>query len=216
MDELGCNEVRDLAPELALGIVDGRLRASAIRHLDGCPACRDAAAELAATADQLFQLAPGVEPPVGFEDRFMRRFSRARRRPLRRVWQVAAAAAIVVAVGLGGWAVRGHNGVPSPGRPSASLIAASFHAGDHQVGRVYAHPGQSSWLYMQVDLDGAAGPVSCQVITRNGTAVTLGTFGLSGGYGYWGTPSPVPAASLTAARLVDGHGRVLATATFGQ
>ena len=31
-----CDEIRDLAPEIALGIADGEQRAEALRHLSTC------------------------------------------------------------------------------------------------------------------------------------------------------------------------------------
>jgi len=34
--EMGCEQVRELAPELALGIAEGEERDAALRHLDGC------------------------------------------------------------------------------------------------------------------------------------------------------------------------------------
>ena len=37
-----CDEARELAPELALGIVDGEERAEALRHLSACADCRRA------------------------------------------------------------------------------------------------------------------------------------------------------------------------------
>ena len=43
---------------------------------------------------------------------------------------------------------------------------------------------------------------------------TVGSFRLSGGYGYWGSPDPVTSGPLTGARLVTSTGTVLATATF--
>jgi Putative zinc-finger len=52
-----CEEVRDLAPELALGIADGAERAEALRHLSACAECRRALEQLSQVADELLVLA---------------------------------------------------------------------------------------------------------------------------------------------------------------
>jgi hypothetical protein len=43
---------------------------------------------------------------------------------------------------------------------------------------------------------------------------TIGSFRLTDGYGYWGSPDPATNGPLTGARLVTTTGAVLATATF--
>ena len=64
-----CEEIRDLAPEIALGIADGEERAEALRHLSTCGECRHALERLSQVADELLVLAPTEEPPAGFESR---------------------------------------------------------------------------------------------------------------------------------------------------
>jgi Putative zinc-finger len=64
--ELGCEQVKELAPELALGIAEGEERAAALRHLSGCARCRQLVSELSAVGDELLLLAPAREPPPGF------------------------------------------------------------------------------------------------------------------------------------------------------
>ena len=54
-----CDRVRELAPELALGIADGEERAAGFEHLAECPRCRAQLERLAATADELVLLGPG-------------------------------------------------------------------------------------------------------------------------------------------------------------
>jgi anti-sigma-K factor RskA len=70
---MGCDRTRELAAELALGILDGEERAQALRHLAECPECRRAVEELTAVADELLMLAPEREPPAGFESRVLAR-----------------------------------------------------------------------------------------------------------------------------------------------
>ncbi|MGH3347408.1 MAG: zf-HC2 domain-containing protein, partial [Nocardioides sp.] len=43
-----CAVVRELLPELAMGVAPGDARASALAHVAGCASCREALAETAA------------------------------------------------------------------------------------------------------------------------------------------------------------------------
>ncbi|MEN3283836.1 MAG: hypothetical protein V7607_4976, partial [Solirubrobacteraceae bacterium] len=74
---MSCDRTRELAAELALGILDGEHRAQALRHLAECPECRHAVEELTAVADELVMLAPEREPPAGFESRVLARLQPA-------------------------------------------------------------------------------------------------------------------------------------------
>lgn len=67
---------------------------------------------------------------------------------------------------------------------------------------------------MSVDIGSGNDTVVCQVEGSDGHFTTVGSFRLSGGYGYWGSPDPVTSGPLTGARLVTTTGTVLATATF--
>src|SRR5947207_11994848 len=99
-----CPEVRELAPELALGIVGGPERAEALQHASECGPCRALVGELAEAADALMLLAPESEPPSGFEERVLAALRaprwRMRRRAAVMVAAAAAAAAIVSIVGV--------------------------------------------------------------------------------------------------------------------
>src|SRR2546429_1045014 len=99
-----CGDVRELAPELALGIVGGPERADALQHASECGPCRALIGELAEAADALTLLAPESEPPPGFEERVLAALKAPRRRMRRRaavmVAAAAAAAAIVSIVGV--------------------------------------------------------------------------------------------------------------------
>src|SRR5215211_2017593 len=64
-----CEEIRELGPDLALGIADGEERAEALRHLSTCAECRHALERLSEVADELLLMAPVHEPPAGFESR---------------------------------------------------------------------------------------------------------------------------------------------------
>jgi hypothetical protein len=72
-EEYGCEEARPLLVELATGVLTGQERGRALRHVAGCPACRRELAALSQVADSLLLLAPGAEPPPGFEATVMAR-----------------------------------------------------------------------------------------------------------------------------------------------
>ena len=93
-----CGDVRELAPELALGIVGGPERADALQHASECGPCRALVGELAEAADALTLLAPESEPPPGFEERVLAALKAPRRRMRRRAAVMVAAAAAAAAI----------------------------------------------------------------------------------------------------------------------
>jgi hypothetical protein len=242
-NEMGCSEFTDVAAELALGVLTGRERAEATAHLEHCDACRENVRQLTMTGEGLLGLLPDVEPPPGFEagvmDRlglagpapspagWLSRVSPSRRKPARQgapgrknqvslTRRMLATAAVVVAVaaaGLGGWSLG--TGGSAPARTplnSAALLSAS-----HQtVGKIFFYAGGPRWVYMSADLPTGNGTVTCQVQSRDGHITTVGSFQLTDGHGYWGSPVPGTQGSLTRARLVSPDGTVLATASFPQ
>jgi hypothetical protein len=144
---------------------------------------------------------------------------RSPKRWTRRMLTVAAAALAVVACGLGGWGLRGAV-APSGGArgttAEAPLREAALLTAAHQTeGKVYLYDGSPRWLYMAVDTHGSSNDnVICQLETRGGGTVTIGSFRLQGGYGAWGSPDPIAASQVTGARLTTMNGTVLATASF--
>ena len=239
LNEMGCAEFADAAAELALGVLTGRERARALAHLDWCEACRENVRQMTVTGEELVGLLPAIEPPAGFETRVMERLGLATSAPAparhlsparrfgqklagwmgsagagrpRRLLATAAVAVAVIVAGLGGWGL--HAATSSP-LSSATLLTAS-----HQTaGKIYFYDSGSRWLYMSVNIgpgSGVAGngTVVCQVEGPDGHVTTIGSFQLTGGYGYWGSPDPVTNGPLTGARLVTTTGAVLATATF--
>lgn len=71
MGTLTCAEVHEIAPELAVGAVGGEERGRVLTHIHGCAPCRVLVEDLATVADGLLSLAPGREPPIGFESRVL-------------------------------------------------------------------------------------------------------------------------------------------------
>jgi hypothetical protein len=104
-----CVEVRELLPELAVGVLTGSDEAEVERHLRWCAGCRKEATELgSAAAVVAFALTPAQVPP-GLGDRVVGRIRRAAGAPgsIRRFRTAAAAtiAALVAVSGLGWGAV---------------------------------------------------------------------------------------------------------------
>jgi hypothetical protein len=255
IDRVDCGQLVDVAAELALGVLTGRERATALAHLDGCPACGEYVRELTETGEELLGLLRPHEPPAGFESRVLERIGLpvpsgetrrsaaetqtggARVLPLRRgkpggtdgrrqgtrraSARTLAAAAIVGAVlagGLGGWGLNSaltHPQAASPAAAGAALRTATLLTADHEVaGEVFVHDTGPQWMYANVDLDTAKTTVvTCQLETADGKLMTVGSFRLTDGYGFWGGPW-TGAAKVTGARLVTPDGTVLASATF--
>ena len=134
----------------------------------------------------------------------------------RRLLAAAAAAVAVIVAGLGGWGLRAATSSP----PAFPLSSAALLTASHQTaGKIYFYDSGSRWLHMSVNIgpgSGAAGngTVLCQVEGADGHITTIGSFRLTGGYGYWGSPDPATNGPLTGARIVTPTGAILATATF--
>ncbi|MFF1262621.1 anti-sigma factor family protein [Streptomyces sp. NPDC058321] len=242
--DVTCEKLREVGAELALGVLPGRERAAAVAHLDRCADCREYIEQLTLVGDGLIGLLPGSEPPGGFETRVTQALTQAA--PARegrsqargsgiprmglgsrvRLRAVSAAAALVLAVGFGGWAVgtviqEATVGSSRSTENQAGLLEGeltSAQAPKRPTGDIYAHPGSPGWIYMSVNLAAAgtpySGKVSCILERSDGTRVRVGTFTVHEGYGFWGGPASVDASTLSGARLTSPDGTVLATAHF--
>ncbi len=104
-----CDEVRDAAPELVLGTLDGVERAGVLEHVAGCVRCREEIAALSGTVTDMALLAAPVRPSAGFADRVVARGATVEgdepavelvdtpRRDVRRRWPVVVAVAAAIA-----------------------------------------------------------------------------------------------------------------------
>jgi hypothetical protein len=242
--EMGCEQVRELAPELALGIAAGQDRDAALRHLGGCAACRRLVSELSSVGDELLLLAPEREPPPGFQSRVLDAIAeprRARRFPmfaparrggparrglaLGRRWAAVAAAAVLVAA-LGGGSVflatagdrrlaDNYRAVLSEGQGSA-FAAAPLRGPHGRVGTVFGYQGQPSWMVATTQPSTpSSGQLQVQALTRDGRYLALGTAVLGGGNRAWGGQIPVDLSQVQALRFLGRDGRVAFTASFG-
>jgi hypothetical protein len=211
-----CEETRALAPELALGIVEGEERGRALQHLAECPECRLRVEELSEVADELLLLAPHREPPVGFESRVLaplRPVRQPRRRRGRLVLVPAAAAAAAAALALA---------IVSPDLRLASHYRHTLDeangkefesyalrgAGDAHVGTVFSYEGSPSWVHIDVDPGHRSGLTSAELVTDNGAQVPLNWFHLDAEGGSGGS-IPVDPKHVSVLRLPSPGGQPL-------
>lgn len=211
-----CQRFHELAPELALGILPGAERATAIAHAQHCAACRDHFMPLAVIGDDLLGLVPAHEPSSGFETRVLNRV-RPTAPPRRRTGVLTAAAVgIAVVAGFGGSAVEAAVQHDHAARATVQqLRTGTFTVGDHQMGQIFLYTGRPAWVYMSVKTNHPTDEITCRVVRTDGTVVDIGKFPVGGGYGHWGAPLGIDPASAAEAQLVATDGTVLATSRLG-
>jgi hypothetical protein len=213
---MGCERTRDVAAELALGILDGEQRAQALRHVAECPDCRREVEELSSVADELLMLAPEREPPAGFESQVLARLQPppAVTRPRRRTWRLlaplasaTAAAAIAVAVVLQTTSddrrLADHYRATLDAGHGSSFEAARLRApGQLPAGVVYAYRGATSWMFVVVYRPHRSEPYKAELVTKAGRRVALPSFQLDPRTGTGGEAIPVDLDSVAGVRLV--------------
>lgn len=205
-----CAEVRELAPELALGIVGGPERAEALEHTSECGPCRALVGELAEAADALPLLAAESEPPPGFEESVLAALKAPRRRNRRRLTvgvAVAAAAATIVSI-VGVRVVESFQG-------SNSVVSAASHvrsadmtgANGIDVGNVFVSNGEPSAVMVNVNYWVPSGEYRIEFRTGS-TGKYLGDVTIHDGRGWWGGVTYLPNAGTASIVLVDAAGGV--------
>jgi anti-sigma factor RsiW len=213
---MSCDRTRELAAELALGILDGEQRAQALRHLAECPECRRAVEALTAVTDELLMLAPEREPPAGFESRVLARLQPppAATRPRRRMRRVlaplaaaAAAAAVATAVVLQTTSddrrLADHYRATLAAGHGSSFEAARLRApGEVPAGVVYAYRGATSWIFVVVYGAHRGVAYSAELATTSGRRVALPSFRLDPRTGTSGEAIPVDLSTVSSVRLV--------------
>ena len=212
MSVLTCADVRDLAPELALGILGGAERAEVVLHVNRCARCQASVAELAEAADAIPQLVPDAEPPPGFEARVLHRLGADRRRTRRR-WVASAAAVAAAATIVSITAVR----VIESGGSTSTTVAAPATAGTAPVAVALQDTASdlpAGWAYVSgarglavtVSYGVAAGGYAVQVKSPDGVAETLGTMTIAHTHGSWTGQTTRPIRGGSTIALVDGAG----------
>jgi anti-sigma factor RsiW len=213
-----CVEWRDDLAELALGVLSGRRRSEVLNHVESCARCSAELEQLSIVADNLLQLAPEVEPPLGFELRLAERLhvTAAVQGPqrLRRNAAIGVAALVIAVLGFGlGAAATRPATTPTaatvPGLTSAPLVAKG-----KALGEVLVSSGSPAWLLMTIDGGNTWSRVTCEVTLASGKVERVGAFRLSHGYGAWSAPLTAMAGEVRSARLLGANGTVLARATI--
>ena len=231
-----CDRMRELAPELALGIADGEQRAWALDHLAGCAECRAHLESLAAVADELLLLAPALEPPLGFEQRLADRAAprpaapRRRRRRFALVLAGALGAAVLAAGGV--WiATSADRELAADYRAALARVDGRYFGtftleapGGREAGDVFAYAGTPSWAYVVASPpasypDGgvrlAPGHYAIELVGSDGERVELATMRIGAdGRGSGGGAIPGGLDDLTQLRLLDPGGREVAEASL--
>jgi anti-sigma factor RsiW len=213
-----CEAFQDQLAELALGILFGRDRSELLEHVGTCPHCTANLERLSVVADSLVQLAPEVEPPLGFELRLAGRLQNAssKHRPkrLRGAGVLSVAAAVIVLLGFGLGVLAAPEGNTHVQSATSNLTSAKLTAHGHVLGQVILSAGHPAWMFMTVTDGSWSGRVTCTVTLIGGKVETVGEFNLSGGYGDWGVPLTSPADTVRLARLIAPNGSILASATL--
>lgn len=227
----GCEAVDADLAELALGVLTGRERASAIAHLERCERCAAETKRLAAAADELVAAAPEADPPPGFEVVVLERMEHERhptsRRARRPIVLAALAAGLAVLAGifsLGRLSAQDTERAASSrdlplsvvGSHGRLRLATYYTPGSprRKAGEIYLYLGRPAWIYMAVDNARATEEVTCEVTSSSGRTARLGSFWLSAGRGAWAARIPVGMGTLQSARLVSLGGTVLASAVI--
>jgi hypothetical protein len=231
-----CARIRDLAPELALGIADGAQRADALEHIAACADCRAHLESLVAVADELLLLAPPLEPPVGFEDRVAARISPAAPSPARRRRRFAlafAGVACVAAIAAGAvWVVTSSDReLASSYRAALARVDGNYFAtgaleapGGREAGDVYAYDGEHSWVYViasppetypEGGVKLAPGRYPIELVGDSGRHVKMRPMEIGAdGEGTGGGELPAGLGDLNELRLLDSRGHEVAAATL--
>jgi hypothetical protein len=214
MSAYSCAQLREVAPELALGVLGGAERAEAIIHVNGCARCQALVNELTEVADALPLLAPEHEPPPGFEQRVLAA-GRVRRRRVTRRWvasvAAAAAAAAIVSITLVRVIDAGSDvtSAPPPPKPVAARMVTDD--GAWPAGWVYVTKATS--VAVAVSYEFQSGLYRIVATPRHGTATTMGAVTVQDGQGSWTGTSPVPIRSGTTIALVSADGKTVCHGT---
>ena len=218
-----CEDLRELAPEIALGIADGEQRETAMRHLADCDDCRHLVEEMSEVNDELLRRAPIAEPPVGFETRVMERLGlspkpRRRRRAafvMRRLAIPAAAAALTAGALVGYY----HDDHVTASQYKDTLAAAGgsdfiakpiLDPAGKRAGTAFGYEGKPSWVMITVDPAYRDQVKSCELVTKDGRHIPLDSAAWHAGS--WGGSIPVDVYDIQSIRMLgDRPGQVLAT-----
>jgi hypothetical protein len=225
---MSCEELHDLAPEIALGTIGGEDRAEALRHLATCAECRRLVDRLTEVADDLLLRAPMQEPPAGFESRVIERLG-LRRRPRRRLARrlllrlgppVAAAAASAVAL-----VAVYHDDRVTAERYREALAAANGRYFDAEplrdetgarAGVVFGYQGAPSWILVTVNPSHRERVSSGELVTKDKRTIPIVSLRLDRRNGSWGGAIPTDLYDVASIRLLGERPGEVLEASIGE
>jgi hypothetical protein len=231
MTEMRCPQLREVAPDIALGLLTGEERADALAHLERCEACRAEIASLAGAADELLLAAPEASPPAGFDSRVLARLAAERadgeglpaipaapsaglrRRGRRRVVAAALAAAATVLLVVGGLVVGAARDDPAEVTAemrlgSGLVVGEATATGDPVIITVDV----PDWGRMVDRWGDSTGPGYWVSVELDDGSTTLEPV-LTGGF-TWTVPVDAEVEDLVAVSVLDDEGRVWCTGRF--
>ncbi len=202
--QFDCAWSLDVAPELALGVLNGPERAETLEHLSTCAPCRTTVAGYTEVVDALTLVAPEVEPPAGFEDRALRRLGKGDDRPWwrRREGRRRAFVVLVVATGAAILSIATLQIVNAARDPNRDVVAsarapairsADLSSGTGATrGKFYSTLSTPAIVFVEVESNLPDGTYDVQVVRASG--------------------APEPVDSVT---VVNGRGSFAATVAKG-
>jgi len=213
-----CDEIRDLAPEIALGLAEGEERAEALRHLSGCSECRHAVEQFTQVADELLMLAPAQEPPAGFESRVIEAMG-LERPPRRRLprwltpgWlaprlgPALAAAGVTAAVLVGVY--HDDRQTADSYRDTLDQANGQYFQADRLAdadgvsgGVAFGYEGSPSWIFVTVDPVHRDAVKTAELVTTDGRTIPVRGFQLDSS-GAWGGTVPFSLERVASLRLL--------------
>jgi len=93
-------------------------------------------------------------------------------------------------------------------------VTAQLLSSRGDIGEVVIGSGRQPWVSMAVHSSLGDSLISCELRTTSGRTIDIGSFWLSNGAGYWASALQSRSVTITRAQLVDGSGKVVATATI--
>ncbi len=210
--QLRCDEMEELAPELALGTLTGSERAEAVEHLASCPDCQRRVAELAQVVDSLLVLAPEDDPSPDLEARVLARTVREQpadgvpeRRTPRRRWVLAGsiAAAVLAVLVFTIVALLRDDGQNA----DTVRTAVATEDGGRSVCRAVINEVDPAWLFVSLDEPGEerAG-YDVEIRFDSGETARVGRIDLRDGHGELAVTLDLQGSRAHSVRLIDADG----------
>jgi hypothetical protein len=231
-ESVDCTAVREMAPEVAIGVASAEDRAAVLEHVLNCSSCRDLLADLSTVVDDIVALAPRLEPPGGFESDVLDRLrpngaappavplaGRPRRaRPLALV-----AAAVIVVAGLTATVVYrlgdADRKLADYVRATLAVANGEYYAAAELLGPdgaregvLFAYQGHPSWVFLVVEQAPSPERFTVEYVTLQGSIGTIGDGVALSTDSPWGTVLPVAVHEIAVVRVLDADGDLVLSA----